>query len=145
MSTDGRMLKKGAGQALQGVHFILYVRDQDLSTAFYAGVLQLSPTLEVPGMTEFELPGGAILGLMPESGIRKLLGKVLPNPSLARGTPRAELYLMVEDAVEFYFRALAAGAHELSTVQNRDWGHAAGYVLDPDGHVIAFAHEIDAA
>lgn len=59
-------------------HFILYVRDQRKSAAFYAGVLSIPPQLDVPGMTEFVLPGGAILGLMPEAGIVELLGAELP-------------------------------------------------------------------
>ena len=120
-------------------HFILYVADQTRSTAFYATVLATEPRLDVPGMSEFLLPGGAILGLMPESGIRKLLGEVLPDPSLGRGVPRAELYLLVSDPNAFHQRALACGATELSPLRHRDWGHSAAYALDPDGHVLAFA------
>jgi catechol 2,3-dioxygenase-like lactoylglutathione lyase family enzyme len=120
-------------------HFILYVADQTRSAAFYASVLATEPRLNVPGMSEFLLPGGAILGLMPESGIRKLLGQALPDPSLGRGIPRAELYLLVDDPNAFHLRALACGATELSPLRNRDWGHSAAYTLDPDGHVLAFA------
>lgn len=90
-------------------------------------------------MTEFALPGGAVLGLMPEAGIRRLLGDVLPDPVAARGVPRAELYLVVTDPAPYHARALAAGARELSGLARRDWGHWAAYSLDPDGHVIAFA------
>jgi len=32
---------------------------------------------------------------------------------------------------------------ELSGVENRDWGHRAAYSLDPDGHVLAFAEQIE--
>lgn len=120
-------------------HFILYVADQARSAAFYATVLATEPRLNVPGMSEFRLPGGAILGLMPESGIRKLLGQALPDPSLGRGIPRAELYLLVGDPNAFHHRALACGATELSPLRYRDWGHSAAYALDPDGHVLAFA------
>jgi catechol 2,3-dioxygenase-like lactoylglutathione lyase family enzyme len=115
--------------------FILYVKDQDKSTDFYRKVLGLEPQLYVPGMTEFFLTGGASLGLMPEDGIRKLLGKALPKPSKARGVPRAEVYLMVDDPVGFHRRALEQGAKELSELKDRDWGHRVAYSLDPDGHV----------
>lgn len=121
------------------VHFILYVADQERSTAFYVALLGVEPRLHVPGMTEFTLPGGAILGLMPEAGIERLLGPALPSPSLARGVPRAELYLVVQDPDEYQARAVAAGARELSPSQLRSWGHVAAYSLDPDGHVLAFA------
>jgi uncharacterized protein len=120
-------------------HFVLYVSDQAESTAFYAKALDMTPALDVPGMTEFSLNGGATLGLMPESGIRCLLGPALPDMSHGHGIPRAELYLVTGDAREFHARALAAGARELSPVAPRDWGDLVGYSLDPDGHVVAFA------
>lgn len=119
-------------------HLILYVRDQSLSARFYAAALGAEPTLDVPGMTEFALPGGAVLGLMPEGGITRRLGDAV-DPSRARGVSRAELYLLVEDVDEAHRRALAAGARELSAPIARDWGDRAGYTLDPDGHVLAFA------
>lgn len=121
-------------------HFILYVRDQAASARFYRGVLGVAPRLDVPGMTEFQLGlGGAVLGLMPEAGIRRLLGDAIPDPAIASGTPRAELYLLVEDPAAFHRRAIEAGARELSALAPRDWGHDAAYSLDPDGHVLAFA------
>ena len=120
-------------------HFILYVADQERSTAFYAQVLGIAPRLHVPGMTEFALPGGAILGLMPENGIRRLLGDALPDPATANGIPRAELYLVGREPGAYHARALAAGARELRPLLLRNWGHVAAYSLDADGHVLAFA------
>lgn len=119
-------------------HFILYVRDQAAAARFYRAVLARDARLDVPGMTEIEI-GGAVLGLMPEAGIRRLLGDEIPDPASARGVPRAELYLLVDDPAAFHARALANGARELSPLAPRDWGHLAGYSMDPDGHVIAFA------
>lgn len=119
-------------------HLILYVRDQSASAVFYAAALDETPTLDVPGMTEFTLPGGAVLGLMPERGITKLLGDAV-DPSRAQGVARAELYLVVGDVDDAHRRALAAGARELSAPAMRSWGDRAGYLLDPDGHVLAFA------
>ena len=129
---------------MKRAHFILYVRDQAVSRRFYARLLECEPRLDVPGMTEFALPGGAILGLMPQTGIRQLLGDVLPDPASATGTPRAELYLVGPDPAACHQRALLAGATELSPLARRDWGHDAAYSLDPDGHVLAFAAEASA-
>lgn len=120
-------------------HFILYVADQARSSAFYTTVLGQAPRLDVPGMTEFDLPGGAVLGLMPEAGIRRLLGERLPDPAGARGVPRAELYLIHPEADACHARALVAGATELSPMLHRNWGDDAAYSLDLDGHVLAFA------
>jgi uncharacterized glyoxalase superfamily protein PhnB len=120
-------------------HFILYVANQTTATDFYATVLATKPRLNVPGMTEFELSGGVVLGLMPEASIRSLLGAGLPDPSYAHGTPRAELYLLVNDPVSYFNRALAAGAQQLSPLLPRSWGDVAAYCLDLDSHVLAFA------
>lgn len=122
-------------------HFILYVADQERSMAFYSEVLAIKPRLHVKGMTEFVLPSGAILGLMPEAGISELLGPLLPDPAAGSGIPRAELYLVLDNPHEFHVRALAAGARELSSYAPRSWGHTAAYSMDPDGHVLAFASE----
>ena len=128
---------------VMSAHLILYVADQRRSAAFYSAALAMEPTLDVPGMTEFALGDGAVLGLMPEQGIRRLLGERLPDPAGARGAPRAELYLVVGDPQEHHRRALEAGAVEMSPLKPRDWGHRVAYSLDPDGHVLAFASRDD--
>ena len=125
--------------AVTKTHFILYVQDQSKSTAFYAAVLGQEPTLNVPGMTEFTLAEQCVLGLMPEAGIKRLLGEKFPDPAQATGVPRAEIYLYVADPAIYHQRALAAGAVELSSLERRDWDNWAAYSLDPDGHVLAFA------
>ncbi|MBS2004309.1 MAG: glyoxalase [Cyanobacteria bacterium SZAS LIN-5] len=124
-------------------HFILYVKDQAASTNFYRRVLELEPTLNVPGMTEFTLSESSVLGLMPEVGIKKLLGEPLPDPNGASGIPRAELYLVVKDATQFFGRALQSSATALSELNLRDWGHKVAYCLDLDAHVLAFAESPD--
>ena len=90
-------------------------------------------------MTEFRLNDGSMLGLMPETGIKQMLGDKLPDPSQASGIPRCELYLIVDDPATFHSRALESGAKELSELQERPWGDVAAYSLDPDGHVLVFA------
>jgi catechol 2,3-dioxygenase-like lactoylglutathione lyase family enzyme len=119
-------------------HLIFYVRDQGASRDFYVKVLERAPTLDVPGMTEIELAGGAVLGLMPEAGITRLLGSAV-DPSQLRTPGRAELYLLVDDPGAHHARALACGARELSPLAPREWGHVAAYSLDADGYVLAFA------
>ncbi len=121
------------------VNVILYVKDQQASAHFYAEVLGERPRLDVPGMTEFTLGADCILGLMPESGARRLLGPGAPDPAKGSGIPRTEVYLTVEDPAGHHRRALQAGAKELSPLLKRDWGDAAAYSLDPDGHVLVFA------
>ncbi len=121
------------------VEFILYVADQKVSRDFYRRILDKEPVLDVSGMTEFMLSDNCKLGLMPESAIRKILGSNIPGPETGNRIPRCELYLYDEDIEGCYKRAIEAGAIEVSPVAQRSWGDKAGYVSDPDGHIIAFA------
>lgn len=121
------------------IHTILYVADQNRSRVFYSKVLATEPRLDVPGMTEFELSQDHILGLMPEKGIQKLLGDKIIDPAQGSGIPRAELYFRIDNPEIYFSRALDFGAKELSPMLERPWGGRAGYVLDFDGHVLAFA------
>jgi uncharacterized protein len=92
-------------------------------------------------MTEFTLSETCILELMPEAGIKRLLGDRLPDLAQANGVPRAEIYLHVTNPLDYHRRAIEAGATELSPLADRDWGDRVAYRLDPDGHVMAFAEK----
>ena len=124
------------------VEFILYVKDQARSRDFYRTMFGLDPTLDVPGMTEFDL-GGFKLGLMPEDGIARIITPALPHPRTGFGIPRCELYLVIPDLASAELRAQAAGAVIVDPAKDRDWGHRVAYFADPDGHVIALAQQID--
>lgn len=117
---------------------ILYVADQKAATRFYKSVLKTVPSLDVPGMTEFDLGRDIRLGLMPLAGAKKLIGTE-NFPSSARDVPKAELYLLVDDAKSYLSRAVTSGAQLIHQVESKDWGDRAGYCFDPDGHVLAFA------
>lgn len=121
--------------------FILYVSDQEKSKHFYEQLLNLKPSLHVPGMTEFQLSESTKLGLMPENGIAKILGNSIPHPNTGNGIPRCELYLKVKNANEHMERGIQLGAKLISPMQQRGWGDNAGYLADKDGHVIAFAEK----
>ena len=120
------------------VEFILYVADQARSARFYETLLGQAPSLNVPGMTEFDLDA-CKLGLMPEAGIARIIVGALPHPASGTGIPRCELYLLVDDLDAAIRNAGKAGARIVSPAANRDWGHRAAYYADPDAHVIALA------
>ena len=122
--------------------FILYVSDQDKSKAFYQNILQINPGLDVPGMTEFELSTNTKLGLMPETGIAKILQSKVPQPASGNGIPRCEIYLLVDNVQPYIQRSIENGAKLVSPLRNRDWGHKVAYFADLDGHIIAFAKKI---
>jgi uncharacterized glyoxalase superfamily protein PhnB len=120
------------------VQFILYVENQKKSSDFYSALLQQKPVLNVPGMTEFQLQKDTKLGLMPETGISKILTN-MPHPNKGNGIPRCELYLKVKNAELYINRGINCGAKLLSPLQQRDWGDKVGYIADADGHILAFA------
>lgn len=120
-------------------HTILFVADQARSTEFYSRVLGVTPDLDVPGMTEFHIADGAVLGLMPRASATRLFGDTVKIAVDDDFYKAGELYLLVDDAADYLRRAIENGASEVSPMSLRDWGHLAGYCLDPDGHIIAFA------
>src|SRR5687768_16058549 len=109
------------------IEFILYVADQPRSKLFYEAVLQKTPTLDVPGMTEFDLNESCKLGLMPETRIAKIIGEALPHPAGGNGIPRCELYLFSEDPEADLLRASQNGGKIISALQLRNWGHTVAY------------------
>jgi catechol 2,3-dioxygenase-like lactoylglutathione lyase family enzyme len=120
------------------VHTILFVKDQQKSRDFYSAALSLVPQLDVPGMVEFKLSEGHILGLMPEEGIKKILNR--QNSDSNNASLRAELYFRVNHPETYFEKALSLGAQGLSPVQERNWGARAGYVMDHDGYILAFSN-----
>ena len=123
------------------VEFILFVSDQSRSAQFYSQLLGQAPTLDVIGMTEFLLPGGCKLGLMPEAGIARIISGPMQHPSAGNGVPRCELYLLVDDLRAACARAERAGARPVDEARDRDWGHRVVYYADPDNHIVALATE----
>lgn len=121
------------------VEFILYVSNQEKSTAFYQTILGIKPSLNVPGMTEFQLNAYCKLGLMPNEGIAKIITPNLPHPTTGNGIPRCELYLSETDLENKLSICKKAGAKLISSIEPRNWGDTVFYISDFDGHVIAFA------
>lgn len=120
---------------------ILYVRGQQKSRDFYSAVLGAEPTLDVPGMTEFTVADNLKLGLMPEDSIAAILTPKTPHPASGSGIPRCELYIYTDNIEEKFEKAIKTGAKEISRIELRSWGDKAGYLADPDGHIIAFAEK----
>ena len=124
------------------IEFILYVSNQEKSRVFYERLLNIKPSLNVPGMTKFKLLENVRLGLMPENGIAKIISEKLPHPKNGNGIPRCEIYLKVKSPIEYLKRGIELGGKEISKFQNRDWGDKVGYISDLDGNIIAFAQNI---
>lgn len=128
-------------QHIKLIETILYVENQIESSKFYQRIFRKMPDLDVPGMTEFIVSTTCKIGLMPNSGIKKILTNKTPHPETGNGIPRCELYFYVDD-VQFEFdNAQNNGAKLISPIEQRSWGDKACYFSDPDGHIIAFAEK----
>ncbi len=120
---------------------IFFVESQERSREFYRTFLQKEPSVDVEGMTMFEIDNSFVLGLMPETGIAKILGESVPHPSRGNGIPRCELYLFVKNLERAIERLVQAGGRLVSNVVERDWGDRVAYGTDLDRHVIALAQK----
>ena len=127
---------------IKQIGIILYVNNQVRSCLFYQNIFRQDADLNVPGMTEFNLSAGGKLGLMPNTGIAKILADKTPHPESGNGIPRCELYLYVDDIQFEYDNAIKSGAKLISPIADRDWGDRVCYFADLDGHIIAFAEKI---
>jgi uncharacterized protein len=125
--------------------FIIFVKDQERSAILYKKILAKTPILDVPGMTEFALSAASSLGIMPLSGIQKLLNKKpeLRNPGSQ--VYNAELYLILPNPQEVVSRSLSAGAVLQSPYEKRSWGNKVAYLLDFDNNLIAVSDSVTAS
>lgn len=128
---------------IQLTETILYVENQNVSTAFYEKLFRQKADLNVPGMTEFKVSDNCKIGLMPNNGIAKILKDKTPHPQTGTGIPRCELYFYVENITLEFENATTAGAQLISPITNQDWGDKVCYFADPDGHIIAFAEKME--
>ncbi|MFA6594749.1 MAG: VOC family protein [Bacilli bacterium] len=126
----------------ESMMFIIYAKNQEKAKNFYESLLGYKPTLDVPGMTEFALAPNVSLGIMPETGIMRLLENKIPNPTQANGIPRCEIYLYVDNPDEFLEKLVKAGGKKISLGKFRNWSDFVSYGLDPDGNVLAFAKKV---
>ncbi|MFZ5352581.1 MAG: VOC family protein [Bacillota bacterium] len=125
------------------IMFILYVRNQGISRDLYSKVFDMEPTLDVPGMTEFQLMPGVSLGLMPGDGITSILENKVVNPDTNREAIRCELYVFVSDPDACLKKLVQAGGSSISNGALRNWGDYVAYGCDYDGNIVAFAKKIN--
>jgi predicted enzyme related to lactoylglutathione lyase len=122
-------------------HFIIYVEDLSKTKLFYELLFNINPIIDDPGMCEYQLPDGTLLGIMPSTSLEKLFGKSFEKQKNRKALPQTELYFLVEDAKQFHKRAIQLGASEIREFSEMDWGDSAAYSINHDGHILAFAEK----
>ena len=121
--------------------FIIYVDNLEKSKLFYELLFSIKPIIDEPGMSEFELPDGSIIGIMPNSSLEKFFGKEFEQQKNRKALPQTEFYFLVEDALSLHNRAIQLGATEIREFSEMDWGDKVAYSINHDGHIFGFAEK----
>ncbi len=117
-------------------HVILYVRDLDVSAAFYRDAVGLAFKLRDAGYAEF-VTGETRFGLLERTRASNLI-----NREPIDGGPAGEVLFLVEDVDTEAERLRGLGVEFLSGPVDRPWGHRTLHLLDPDGFVVELAQKI---
>jgi lactoylglutathione lyase len=113
-------------------YVILYVRDVDVSAAFYRDVVGLPFKLRDAGYAEF-VTGETRFGLLERTRASDLIH---------REPIDGEVLFLVDDVDAEAERLRGVGVEFLSGPVDRPWGHRTLHLLDPDGFVVELAQKI---
>ena len=102
----------------------------DLSRVFYESVLALDADDTVPSRLYFHC-GEVIMALIDWTVEAR--GPFQSTPD--------NLYFATEELDAVHERALAAGARQVSPIEQRPWGERSFYCRDPDGNRLCFVDE----
>jgi lactoylglutathione lyase len=118
-------------------HPIVYVADVDRSVAFYADQLGFDPFYRQPSEGAADYVGLRLgesrLGIVTAEAPRHLFGSEIG------GSPRFELWVIVEDVDVTVAQLRESGVPVLREPEDMPWGERLGYVADPDGNPVALA------
>ena len=117
-------------------YVILYVRDLNVSAAFYRDVVGLAFKLRDAEYAEF-VTGETRFGLLERTRASDLI-----NRELIDGGPAGEVLFLVEDVDAEAERLRGLGVEFISGPVDRPWGHRTLHLLDPDGFVVELAQKI---
>jgi lactoylglutathione lyase len=117
-------------------YVILYVRDLDRSIPFYRDVIGLPFKFSRSGYAEFATEGTKF-ALYERAGLPQLIGR-----EGGEGEATMEVAFLVEDVDGEAERLREAGVTVLSGPVDRPWGQRTLHLLDPDGHVVELAQEL---
>jgi lactoylglutathione lyase len=117
-------------------YVILYVRDVDVSAAFYRDVVGLPFKLRDAGYAEF-VTGETRFGLLERTRAYDLIHR---EPT--EGGPAGEVLFLVDDVDAEAERVRGLGVELPPGPVDRPWGHRTLHVLDLDGFVVELAQKI---
>ena len=105
---------------------------------FYTTAFGWPVRIDVPVLTEFELPDGRGLALYKREAFG-INTEQVPATVAPGGITGTELYLRCDNLEATIQRLENAHARRLSALAPRAWGDDVAYYADPDGNVLAVA------
>lgn len=121
------------------VHIILDTKDLSKSKMFYSILFDTQPIVEDNNIVEFEIVPGFIIGLQTRELKEKIFDPDIYSKYSRESGSGSEIYIECDNAESMHRKALSLGCLELSPFTRMDWGHRAGYSINHDGHILAFA------
>lgn len=118
-------------------YVILYVRDLERSISYYRDVIGLPFKFSESGYAEFATEGTKF-ALFERARLPQLIGR-----DATEGEATMEVAFLVEDVDREADRLRDAGVTVLSGPVDRPWGQRTFHLLDPDGHVVELAQELN--
>ena len=121
-------------------HVVVRCRDQAASLDFYTRVLGLELGHRSGSFAQLRT-GATRVALYERAAMARTLGRPLraPDPD----APGFELGFKVPDCDSAWAELLARGARPATPPVTRAWGQRTAYLLDPDGHLIELAQDLE--
>ena len=121
-------------------YVVVIVADLDNSLRFYTQVLGLELGHRSGSFAQLRT-GATRLALYERAAMAQTVGRTLraPDPD----APGFELGFKVADCDAAWATLLERGARPAAPPTTRPWGQRTAYVLDPDGHLIELAQDLE--
>jgi catechol 2,3-dioxygenase-like lactoylglutathione lyase family enzyme len=121
-------------------YVVIVVQDLDRALHFYCEVLGM-PLGHRSGSFAQLATGVTRVALFERPAMAATLGRALEAPS--PDAPGFELGFKVEDCDAAYDELVSGGATPAVPPTDRTWGQRTAYVVDPDGHLVELAQDLD--
>jgi catechol 2,3-dioxygenase-like lactoylglutathione lyase family enzyme len=121
-------------------YVVIVVQDLDRAVHFYCEVLGM-PLGHRSGSFAQLATGVTRVALYERPAMAATLGRDLESPS--PDAPGFELGFKVEDCDAAYDELVSGGATPAVPPTDRTWGQRTAYVVDPDGHLVELAQDLD--
>jgi len=117
---------------------VLFVRDLQVSRAFYEGLLQQKVLLDHGPNIGFEA-GFALWQTSHADSV--IFGELQPHPG-RMGSGNLELYFETDEIEQVWTKMETAGVSVIHPIREQPWGQRVFRVEDPDGYIVELGEPV---